>query len=243
MPYIKRTVRAGKTIEIYKYFSSRYGRKGIKRGKNENPTPEEMQKINERRAEEKLRHILNENFGMGDIHLVIGYRRGSKPEPEEARKHLDKLMRGLRKYFREKEDELRYVTVTEYKRARIHHHMVIPDVPPAVLYQLWPYGRPHITPLDGSGQYGDLAAYLIKETAATYAAGGPYGKRWNASKNLRRPQEKVEVVRADSWTREPRPIKNYYVEKESVRSGTHKATGYEYQFYRMIRLQERKRAS
>ena len=32
MPYIERTTRAGKTIEVERYFTSRYKKQGIKRG-------------------------------------------------------------------------------------------------------------------------------------------------------------------------------------------------------------------
>ena len=41
MPYIIEVVQAGKTIEVMKYYSSRYGKKGIKRGKRQNLTKEE----------------------------------------------------------------------------------------------------------------------------------------------------------------------------------------------------------
>lgn len=33
MPYIIEVVQAGRTVEVMKYYSSRYGKKGIKRGR------------------------------------------------------------------------------------------------------------------------------------------------------------------------------------------------------------------
>ena len=63
------------------------------------------------------------------------------------------------------------------------------------LYALWTHGRPKVNPLDDTGNYRELAEYLIKETSKTFAeAAGPYKKRWNQSKNLRKPKIKIEVV-------------------------------------------------
>ena len=78
MPYIIEVVQAGKTIEVMKYYSSRYGKKGIKRGKRQNLTKEEQIKVNKRAAEKKLRRLINENFQEGDTHLVLDYRKESR---------------------------------------------------------------------------------------------------------------------------------------------------------------------
>ena len=241
MPYIKEVCRAGKTIEIGKYYSTRYGMKGIKRGVKSAKTPEQMKKANERAAITKLRRIINANFRMGDMHLVLGYRRDITPSPQEARKHMEKFLRKAREYYRKAHGkELKYITVTEYKRSRIHHHMILPDIPAAVLYKLWEYGRPHITPLDESGQYGQLAEYLIKETAATFSeAGSPYRKRWNQSKNMVQPEIKKEVVQANSWRKQPQAIAGYYVDKNSIREGECEENGYAYQFYTLLKLPEK----
>lgn len=167
--------------------------------------------------------------------MVIGYGRGKAPEPEKARKHLEEFLRHARKYFREQGQEMRYITVTEYKRARIHHHVIMPEAPMGVLYKLWRHGRPHITPLDESGDYRQLADYLIKETSETFAeSGSPYKKRWNQSKNLRDPVIKTEIVSAKSWRKDPMSWKGYYIKKDSIREGTHDATGFQYQYYTMI---------
>ena len=167
--------------------------------------------------------------------MVIGYGRSKAPEPEEARKHLEEFLRRARKYFRGQGQELRYITVTEYKRTRIHHHVIMPEAPMRVLYKLWTHGRPHITPLDESGDYRQLAEYLVKETSVTFAESGPYKKRWNQSKNLRDPVIKTEIVSAKSWRKTPEPWKGYYIKKDSIREGTHDVTGYQYQYYTMIR--------
>ena len=235
MPYVKEVCRAGKTIEVCKYYSSRFGMRGVKRGRNCAPTPEQMKKTNERMAAKKLRRTINANFGLGDIHLVLTYRREITPTPDEARRNLEKFLRQARGYYKKAyAKELKYITVTEYKRSRIHHHIIMPGLSMAELYNLWAYGRPHITPLDASGQYGLLADYLIKETAKTFAEDGPYKKRWNQSKNLVQPKIKKEVVQANSWRKDPKAIAGYYI--DSVNSGECEYNGCAYQYYTMIQI-------
>lgn len=73
MPYVERVTRAGKTIEVERYFTSRYKKPGIKRGDKVKPTKEEQKKVNTRAAERKLRLLLNANFGYGDYHLELDY--------------------------------------------------------------------------------------------------------------------------------------------------------------------------
>ena len=135
--------------------------------------------------------------------------------------------------------ELRYITVTEYKRARIHHHIVIPEVPAKVLCALWPHGRPHSTPLDESGDYRKLAEYLVKETGTSAEEDGTRKRRWNQSRNLRPPKVEYVTVQAKSWRKDPKPIKGYYIDKGSIRAGVCDVTGYPYQFYTMIQISRR----
>lgn len=247
MSYMMETCEAGRTIEIYKYYTAGHPPKGKKRAPKLTPTPEDVKRVNERNAAKKLRLTIAENFGPGDVHVVLGYGRGKAPSPKEARKHLEQFMRKLRQYCKRHGIVLRYITVTEYKRKRIHHHVIIPGIPAADLAELWGHGRPHITPLDSSGQYSQLADYLIKETSKTFSEpNAPYGKRWCQSKNLRKPKITKTVVQANAWRKEPKSRKGYYVEKDSIREGTHEVTGYDFQFYRLVMLdqpQKRRRVS
>lgn len=73
MPYIIEIVKAGQTVEVLKYYSSRYNKKGIGRGDRKKLTTEEQRKVNKRAAEKKLRRLINENFQEGDTHLVLDY--------------------------------------------------------------------------------------------------------------------------------------------------------------------------
>ena len=96
MPYVERVTKAGNTIEIERYFTSRYKKKGISRGDKVKPTKEEQEKVNTRQAERKLRILINANYGYGDYHLVLDYiRRKGQPDrtPEQMRQDLDVFLR------------------------------------------------------------------------------------------------------------------------------------------------------
>ena len=82
MPYLKEVAIAGRTVEIRKKYSARYGRK-IERSPNVGPTPEKMERYNQQEAERKLRRLINANFGPGDFHMIVSYGGEYNPEPED----------------------------------------------------------------------------------------------------------------------------------------------------------------
>jgi hypothetical protein len=237
LSYIKETVISGQVIEVTKKYSSRYGKKGIPRSKNRNPTPDDVKIQNEKNAVKKLRRLINTNFGFNDIHLVLTYRILERPDPQTARKRLQKFLRNLRKLYRDSGQELKYICVTEYKGHAIHHHLVINSFDMRLITPLWPYGRARPTYLDNTGQYGKLAEYLIKETRKTYREkDAVFRKRWNQSRNLKQPYIKITVVKRDSWSKHPKPVKGYIIQKDSIICGVSAVTGYPFQFYSMIKL-------
>jgi len=238
VPYIEEIAIAGKTIEVSKKHSYRYMGKKIPRRENKNETPEDVKKINERNAETNLRRLINTNFGYQDIHLVLTYKKENRPQsPQEAKVDLEKFLRKLRAYYKKRGCELKYIAVTEYKNKSIHHHLIITSMDTRDLTDLWTCGQPRPTYLDRSGQYGQLASYLIKETSKTFnSEEGIYGKRWCASKNLEQPKITKRIISASSWQKNVKAKKGYYIEKGSERSGHSEFTGFAYQFYRMIKV-------
>jgi hypothetical protein len=245
MPYVEKTTWAGKTIEKEKYFTARYNKKGIARGKNKNPTSEQVAAINERNAETTLRRLVNHNFKPGDVHLTLTYEKDQRPSPEESKKELASFLRKARTLYKRGGEKLKYITVTEYKNKAIHHHLIVNivnGVSTKELNKMWGKGRPKFTYLDESGQYAALAHYLIKETRKTYAeAGGASGRRWNPSKTLKKPKTKIEIVKAKEWRKEPKPLKGYILETDSIREGYHDFTGWPFQAYSMVKVPERER--
>lgn len=238
MPYIKETCKCGKVIEINKYFSSRYHKKGVSRGKNRAPTTEAQEKVNERQAIKELSRILNENYQENDIHLVLTYRKENRVNPFQGKENVDKLIRKLRKVYRALGEEFKWVEVTEYKNRVIHHHLIINYIDMRIINKLWKFGRARPTYLDESGDYSKLAEYLIKETSKTFKLKSvPFGKRYRRSRNLAIPEPVKEIVRADSWREDPKPLKGYLVLKNSLITGYHEITGYMFQSYSMVRIE------
>lgn len=243
MGYYKTIIVAGKTIEVTKSYSKRVGSKN--RSKKEKPTKEEMEKINERNAERKLTLKINANFEMDDIFSTLTYRKDERPTPEQAKKNIKKLIDNLRGEFKKIGAQLKYINVTEYKNKAIHHHLLINHIEgydvAKMIRNLWEFGRPDFKYLDGSGQYKDLAAYLIKETAKTFKENdGGHKQRYSCSRNLIMPQPKTKIIKkAAKWIPDPKPLKGYYIDKDTVYNGVDQFTGREYQRYMMIKLDGR----
>ena len=100
MPYIEKIVIAGRTIEIQRYYSHRIHPKGCKRQKKQKKTTESQKRINVRKAIDKLRWLLNENFTGGDMHIRLSYA-GTKPDydqmKEDKAKFLEQSLKSRRK--------------------------------------------------------------------------------------------------------------------------------------------------
>ena len=241
MPYIQHTWYAGDTVEIHKTYYARYGKK-IARGPNRNKTPEDVKKYNAELAERELRLLLNTNFTHRDYYITLTYRREERPDPETARKQIDKLITDLRKLYKKAGMELRWVVVTEYKNKAIHHHLVINRYKIGQVVDLWPYGHPQIKLLDNTGDYSKLADYLIKETCKTFGEpDSPSKKRYRHSRNLKKPKHEVKIVKADTWRDDPKPYKGYQIIRDSVYADVNPITGYPYQVYRMVRPPDKRK--
>ena len=241
MPYIKRIVKAGDTIEVKKYFSARFGKKDSGgRARKENETSEKQRKVNENNAVERLTWLINENFRDGDYHIVLTYSDENRPSAEESAELLKKYLRKLRSEYRKAGSELKYITVTEYETTNIHHHIIINKFDTSVISDLWMHGGVHFTPLYSNGEYSKLAHYFVKETNKTFKDAVVSGKRWNASRNLRKPQIVKTVVDADCWTKNPKPVKGYYIVTDSVTEDVD-SFGYAFQKYTMVKIRPDKK--
>lgn len=253
MPYVKRTTKAGKTIEIEYYYTSRYNKKGMKKSEKVKATEETQKKVNEKQAERKLRLIMNNNFGYGDFHLVLDYIRHRGEEdstPEQMKKDIQVFLRECRKEYRKLGLEFKYIHVMEVgKKGARHHHLVVNHIDTEVLQRCWykayeGHNRVKVFPLDDSGQYGKLASYFIKYTSKHLKDDKGrrlQGKRWNASKNLVKPEPVYEIVTDRNWFRcEAKAPKGYYVEKDSIEKGivSPEYYGYGYYRYRLVQLDD-----
>lgn len=250
MSYIKRTTIAGKTIEVEYYYTDRYNKRGYTRKDKVKPTKEAQKKINTKNRERKLRLLINANYGYGDYHIVLDYiRKKGKPDrtKEEMRKDIDKFLRECRKLYKAAGKIFKYIHVMEIgKKGARHHHLVVNNIDIKVLQQAWykayeGHNRIKVFPLDDTGQYKELASYLIKYTDKYMGTEKAIqGKSWNASKNLVIPEPIYEIVTKRAWYRcEPKAKKGYYIDKNTIVKGVNSPEygGYGFFKYTMVRLQ------
>lgn len=244
--YIRKTWKAGRTVEVKKTYSARYGKK-IPRSENVGVTSKAQEEVNRRNAVAEMRRTLNANFKPGDWHAIYTYPNDKPPTPTQAYRDMDKFLRRLRVLYKKFGVELKYVQPTEYKHKRIHHHMVMPNLPGGMepVKRLWKQllaetyytpeeqamGYPlHLrfpwSPLDDSGQYGELAEYLIKETDRSRNDPDAICKRrYRQSRNLIHPKPVVEIIDAKQWKKEAPQRKGYYIDKNASFEGISEENG------------------
>lgn len=130
-----------------------------------------------------------------------------------------------------------------------HHHLVVNKIDTEILQRCWykayeGHNRVKVFPLDDSGNYAELASYLIKYTGTHKKGtdGALQGKRWNCSKNLVRPEPEYHIISdREYFKKEPKAIKGYYVDKNSVSMGVHSPEyyGYGYLRYTLVKITDR----
>ena len=119
-----------------------------RRAPRREPTPEAVAHYNEKLALWKLARMLNGNYALGDEHCICTYRREDRPATmEEAKKRMRDYLAALRRFFKVRGLELKYVHVPAVsKRGTPHHHLVINTRELSredrrELRALWPWGR------------------------------------------------------------------------------------------------------
>lgn len=244
--YIRKTWKAGRTVEVKKTYSARFGRK-LPRAGNILETSKAQEAVNRQNAIDELRRILNENFKPGDWHAIFTYPQDVPPTKQQAKDALQLFLRRMRRLYPRYGMELKYVHVTEYEYKRIHHHMVLPNLPGGMrpVKRLWKEllaemfytkeererGEPlHLrfpwSQLDDSGQYGALAEYLIKETERTRKTPDAFSKRrYCCSRNIVHPKPVIELITAKEWRKDPPERRGHYIDKRESFNGTSEENG------------------
>lgn len=241
--YFKTMVKAGKTLEVYRSFSKRTGKAT---GTSDRVvSKEEIEKNNRRRAIIKLTRVLNANFDKYSCHISLTYRNENRPSVEQAKKELNNFLRRLRREYKKRGCELKYIVVTEYKNKNVHHHIVINGIKGGgtleVVQNQWRQGYIKCAMLDESGQYRRLAEYLIKETDKTFKEGKAAKQRYTPSRNLIIPKTKTKTVKANRWLPEPRIPKGYYLDSDTLFNGVDPFTGRLIQKYTLIQFIDEKK--
>lgn len=255
--YIEKTTKAGKTIEVERYYTYRAYKPGERRSPKKEISPEKMQEANERHAIKYLRQLMNCNFDDHSLYLTMEYFKEPVRDyvsPEQMKADMKSFLAKARRFYRKHGAELKYIWVAAVgKRSARHFHMVMSGIPEMdyrairdELQQIWDSiymarhskrSYIHLEYLYGDN-YGRLAAYFIKQSKTTWETiGKKIGKRWNSSRNLKKPVVTKKIIGHKAFRKEPKAPKGYYIDTEYTRSGIGDADygGYEYLSYILIK--------
>lgn len=264
MPYKIRKIYAGKTTEVEKFYDFRDNRSTDTRMAKQDLSPEAKIEKNERAAERKLRQLMNSNFTNNSWYLTMDCIKEegmSYVSPAEMNVMLAQFQRKCRSFWKKHESEFRYVSVMAIgQRSARHFHLVFSEckgigykLMREALQKIWDSvylvnGRTrksyiHLENLYGDN-YGDLAAYFIKQSKTTFETfGRKIGKRWNSSRNLVKPTVTVRrITNREAFRIKPVAPKGYYIDEKYtvIGSGDAEFGGYDYMRYILIRRAERR---
>lgn len=251
--YKKKIWKFKKHIEVEKTFSLNYGAPGESRRKKRKRTPEDIDRINEWQAEKTLRRKINANFGEDDWHLIPTFTKDKRPASlQEARTIIKKFLRDMRKEYKMLGMQFKYICAFEIgSRGAPHFHTIINNIQVGdmsttkIVRKLWKYGRPKFIAMDDTGDYKDLAEYIIKQTKHTFREEeAVFRARYTCSKNLIEIEPEEEEL-GRYWSKNTRKIEvppdmqeqGWYVDKSSIYEGINPVTGRHYQYY-TLRLDE-----
>ena len=87
-----------------------------------------------------------------------------------------------------------------------------------------------------TGEYSQLADYLVKETEKSFRReDSAVGQRYSSSRNLIQPKKVTRDKPNKSWKRDPKPKPGYYIIRDSIYNGVDRM-GYPYQRYLEAKL-------
>lgn len=236
MSFIQCVTYAGDSIILEQYHAPRYNIKGIDRSVNEAQTSEAQERANIRKTIRELTIKLNANFEGGDYHLALDYKPDDRPDTiEEAKADRLFFMRRLRYAYKKAGIEMKYVIVTEFgKKGALHHHLILnKGLDTDVIHKAWKKGRVHFNLLDNTGEYSELAAYILKNRAEWKKRGG-HGRQWTGSRNLKRPPTIKRIIRMDAYYEKPKTRPGYYIKPGSEFEGFTK-DGYPIRSYILVK--------
>ncbi len=248
--YDKLVCRIRDKQEIEKHYSGRYGAPGMEREPRKKKTPEDMARQNCWRKRRELRRVIELNFGEGDWHVTLTCAPEKRPDREQAPDVIRRFIKKLRKAYRKNGWQLKYIVTCETgKRGAVHWHMIVNnmhtsgtgamDSTAGMIRRMWTRGRAYFVPLDGTGDYGVLADYIVKETAERMKKGETMEKlSYMSSRNLIRPVVRREKRQAKSWRKNPAVPDGWYLVPGTLVNGTNKYTGLPYQHYTIRKYPE-----
>lgn len=247
--YIRDTWDCGETMEIEEKHTGRYGARGQKRQEKKKATPKDIEKRNQWKKERDLRRLIKWNFSPGDYWYTLTFRKDERPGWEEMMKIMADFIRKLRREYKKREWELKYIYRPQIgERGAVHIHFLVnaessdkDNRTDKMIAGLWKYGKayPEIVYEVNDGKLANYIATPKKEWEPEKA------KDYHPSRNLIRKDPKRKEVKRRSLVDKqgqliyPAVPKGYYIDNDSVRMGINPITGYAYRHYTLVKIDRR----
>lgn len=231
-------------IEVEEYHSARYGAPGQQRLKRKKPTPEQIEKQNQRNREKTARRKLRANFDVNDYFTTLTYAKEARPpDMETAREHWSKFIRKVRKEYKKRGYELKWMRNIEVgSKGAWHIHLIMNRIPDTdlILAEAWTHGKVRNELMYEKGEFKDLASYITKNPKTDKRL---RESSYSTSRNLPIPEpEEHTYLFWDTWHKVRIP-KGFYLDKDSLVEGINPVTGYKYRHYTLLRIERKKRGT
>ncbi len=250
MAYKETVYKSDNCIEWGYCFKGKYGAKGEKRAPRKKATPEQIKRQNQLNKEALLRRTIQANFYPNDLWTCLKYPAGTRKSYDEVRKDFNKFLRGMRKDYKIRGEQFKYIYRIEIgARGGIHIHILFNRVWGADLLasKNWVNDNLHFTTLREEGGYRKLASYITKPLAEEPEQLSMFidteiklMSKYGSSRNLIRPEPEVKEPKRKTVKKliqeGPTATKGFYIDKNSVRTGINEYTGYSYLYYTELRL-------
>lgn len=224
------------SIEVERTCRGSGGKK--KRQKRKKPTEEQIARQNQYNREKKLRRILKANFGEDDTWALLTYIKGFRTCIKEAKGDFRKFIRLLRREYRKRGYELKWVVRTEVgKQGAAHHHFLCNRISDGdiLIKNCWRKitgtGFPSFKHTYEEGGFTGLAWYLTKPPDQEGME-----HNYSRSRNLIIPEPEITRATKREMTAYPVPDEGYYIDEDSVFMGINPITGNEYQHFIMYKI-------
>lgn len=244
----------GRSIEYEFKYKGNYGAKGEKRAHRQKATPTQIKKQNQYLREKTIRRTIKLNFEPGDIWATLKYPKGARKGVSEVKDELKKFLDGMRYEYKKRGQPFKFIYRMEIgEKGGVHIHILVnrlndkPDTD-VLIQKRWPHGHVYYTSIYESGGYEALAEYIVKQpTEEIEGQLSLFPKedrkhfiKYQTSKNLIRPEPVHKEYKRRTLRKlfedGPTATPGYYIDKDSICSGTNPYTGMSYYYYTEVKI-------
>lgn len=238
MAYIRKKYMFPHAIEVEEYHTARYGAPGQKRQPKNKPSPEQIERQNQRIKEKKCRRKLRAYFDVNDYFVTLTYKKEERPpNMDQAKRDIGRFIRKLRAEYKKRGQDLRWIRNIECgTKGAWHVHLVVNRIQDAdlLIRKAWMHGKVTHQLLYEKGEFRELAAYITKSPRTDNRL---RESNYSCSRNMPVPEPEKKLIRWKTW-RSIRIPEGYYLEKASLHEGINPVTGYPHRSYTLIKKRE-----